>query len=41
MHKILKIADIADIKINHIDFRLGYNEKYNIYLWQKCGCGSI
>jgi hypothetical protein len=28
--KALKIGDIQDIKINHIDFRLGYNEKYNI-----------
>jgi hypothetical protein len=28
--KIVSIADIQDIKINHIDFRLGYNEKYNI-----------
>jgi hypothetical protein len=32
LSKALKIADIQDIKINHIDFRLGYNEKYNILL---------
>jgi hypothetical protein len=32
LSKVLKIADIQDIKINHIDFRLGYNEKYNILL---------
>jgi hypothetical protein len=30
--KIVRFADIQDIKINHIDFRLGYNEKYNILL---------
>jgi hypothetical protein len=28
--KISKIYDIDNIKINHIDFRLGYNEKYNV-----------
>jgi hypothetical protein len=32
LSKLVKIADIQDIKINHIDFRLGYNEKYNILL---------
>jgi hypothetical protein len=28
--KVTKIYDIDNIKINHIDFRLGYNEKYNV-----------
>jgi hypothetical protein len=28
--KISRIHDVQNIKINHIDYKLGYNEKYNI-----------
>jgi hypothetical protein len=28
--KVCKVYDIQDIRIYHIDFRLGYNEKYNV-----------
>jgi hypothetical protein len=28
--KVSRIHEIQNIKINHIDFRLGYNEKYNV-----------
>jgi hypothetical protein len=28
--RLTRIADVQDIKINHIGFKFGYNEKYNI-----------
>jgi hypothetical protein len=30
LHKVSKIHDVSNIKINHVDYKWAYNEKYNI-----------
>jgi hypothetical protein len=30
LHRVSKIHDVSNIKINHVDYKWAYNEKYNI-----------